>query len=103
MATCLESSPHHFCLPHQGMQPLNRKASCAACLSPVICACALVGWWGQGQVTVARCFCAPLRAVVEGMVLSGAGADIMLTNETPPGLVHRPHVCTGTHAILPGA
>lgn len=30
------------------------------------------------------------------MVLSGAGADIMLTNETPPGLVHRPHVCTGT-------
>lgn len=47
---------------------------------------------------VVLCFSAPLRAVIEGMVLSGADADIMLTDEALPGhsaktpCVHR-HPC----------
>lgn len=31
------------------------------CLSPVICACALVGWWGQGQVTDCQVFLCPTQ------------------------------------------
>lgn len=73
-----------LCLPYQGMQPLSRRV--LHCL-PVTCDLWPVPWWDGGAGAAHGCpvFSAPLRAVIEGMVLSGADADIMLADETLPG------------------
>lgn len=103
MSTCLVSSPHHFCLPYQGMQLLSRKGSCTYCVSPVICDLCpgrLVGAEAGHGYPVFLC---PTQGSRRREVLSEADVDIMLTNETLPGPSAKTHVCTGTHVILTGA